>query len=109
MQDIRIDDEGNQRCWNCGGKNFDEKRTFRADYGRVVIYDGKPLLDDSLVITASNALDRVQKRRAALLGLDEPAKIRVETITEDAVDAEIRRLTEELALNGGLTTSPPSP
>ena len=64
MQDIRIDDEGNQRCWNCGGKNFDEKRTFRADHGRVVIYDGKPLLDDSLVITASNALDRVQKRGA---------------------------------------------
>ncbi len=30
MQDIRIDDEGNQRCWKCGGKNFDEKRTFRS-------------------------------------------------------------------------------
>jgi hypothetical protein len=30
MQDIRIDDEGNFRCWKCGGKNFDEKRTFRS-------------------------------------------------------------------------------
>ena len=30
MQDIRIDDEGNFRCWKCGGKNFDSKRTFAA-------------------------------------------------------------------------------
>jgi hypothetical protein len=30
VQDIRIDDEGNQRCWNCGGKNFTEKRTLRS-------------------------------------------------------------------------------
>jgi hypothetical protein len=28
MQDIRIDTDGNQRCWFCGGKNFTEKRTF---------------------------------------------------------------------------------
>ena len=27
MQDIRIDDEGNLRCFKCGGKNFDNKRT----------------------------------------------------------------------------------
>jgi predicted nucleic-acid-binding Zn-ribbon protein len=30
MQDIRIDAEGNHRCWKCGSKNFDEKRTFRS-------------------------------------------------------------------------------
>ncbi len=30
MQDIRIDTEGNHRCWKCGSKNFDEKRTFRS-------------------------------------------------------------------------------
>jgi hypothetical protein len=30
MQDIRIDDNGDQRCWKCGGKNFDNKRTARS-------------------------------------------------------------------------------
>ena len=30
MKDIRIDDQGRQRCWNCGGTNFTHKRTFRA-------------------------------------------------------------------------------
>jgi hypothetical protein len=79
----------------------------KIDNGHVVLDQGQRIVDDGPGIQASNALDRVQKRRAALLGLDEPAKIRVETITEDAVDAEIRRLTEELSLNGGLTTSPP--
>lgn len=30
MKDIRIDADGNQRCWNCGNKNFTQKRTFRS-------------------------------------------------------------------------------
>jgi hypothetical protein len=30
MQDIRIDSNGDFRCWNCGGKNFLGKRTGRA-------------------------------------------------------------------------------
>jgi hypothetical protein len=30
MQDIRIDENGDFRCWKCGGKNFDEKRTLRS-------------------------------------------------------------------------------
>jgi hypothetical protein len=31
MENIRVDPEGNQRCWNCGGKNcFVSKRTFRS-------------------------------------------------------------------------------
>jgi ribosomal protein L40E len=30
MQNIRVDEDGNQRCWNCGGKNFTLKRTFRS-------------------------------------------------------------------------------
>ncbi len=38
----------------------------------------------------------VMERRAKLLGLDAPAKARVEVITEDAVDAEIRRLSAEV-------------
>jgi hypothetical protein len=34
-----------------------------------------------------------------LLGLDEPAKHRVDVITEEMVDAEIKRLEQELGLN----------
>ena len=31
MENIRIDLDGNQRCWNCGGKNcFTLKRPFRS-------------------------------------------------------------------------------
>jgi hypothetical protein len=37
-------------------------------------------------------LVRVQERRAKLLGLDEPAKHRIDVITEDVISAEIQRL-----------------
>jgi hypothetical protein len=47
-------------------------------------------------IAADSALDRIARRRAALCGLDEPAKYRVGIITEDVLDAEIKRLTQEL-------------
>lgn len=30
MKDVRIDQNGEFRCWNCGGKQFLEKRTGRA-------------------------------------------------------------------------------
>lgn len=30
MKDIRVDSQGRQRCWNCGGLNFTHKRTFRS-------------------------------------------------------------------------------
>lgn len=30
MKDIRVDDQGRQRCWNCGGLHFTQKRTARA-------------------------------------------------------------------------------
>lgn len=30
MEDIRVDADGNFRCWKCGGRNFSEKRTRRA-------------------------------------------------------------------------------
>ncbi len=30
MKDIRIDDQGRRRCWNCGGTGFTEKRTTRS-------------------------------------------------------------------------------
>jgi hypothetical protein len=27
---VRIDDDGNLRCWNCGGKSFNRKRSFKG-------------------------------------------------------------------------------
>lgn len=30
MKDVRIDKDGELRCWNCGQKTFKEKRTMRS-------------------------------------------------------------------------------
>lgn len=42
MKDIRIDDQGRQRCWNCGAMNFTHKRTVRSKVvgGTAVVMTG---------------------------------------------------------------------
>lgn len=45
MKDIRVDEDGELRCWNCGGKSFTEKRTARS---KVV---GAPLLIVAPLVT----------------------------------------------------------
>lgn len=62
--------------------------------GKVVHLDGRPVQDDGPALAAIDRLVRIAERRAKLLGLDAPTK--VEVITLDAIDAEIRRLTQEL-------------
>lgn len=64
--------------------------------GRVVEFNGQPLLDDAPVLNAVDRLLRTDDTEAKLLGLYAPAKSRVEVITEDAVDAEIARLAVEV-------------
>jgi hypothetical protein len=64
----------------------------KVDRGHVVHHNGVPVVDDAPGIAAANSLDRVQKRRPALLGLDAPVQRIVEVITEEAVQAEILRL-----------------
>lgn len=59
---------------------------------------GQPLEDDSVRLAAIDRLIKIQDRRAKLLGLDAPQ--RMEVLTLDAVDAEIQRLTDELAALG---------
>ena len=59
--------------------------------------DGQPLVDDAPVLNALDRLVRIDQEEAKLLGLYAPAKSRVEVITEDAVDAELKRLAEEIA------------
>ena len=75
----------------------------RVDHGRVILDEGRRVLDDGPGIRAALGLVRVQERRAKLLGLDEPAKSRIEVITADVIEAEIRRLEEKLGLEGRLT------
>lgn len=61
-----------------------------------------PGQDARTIITAGLALLRVSESRRRLLGLDAPARQRVEVITEDMVDAEIRRLEDQAGkLSGG--------
>ncbi len=60
--------------------------------GRIVLGDdGVPLPDDGPVLAAIDRLLRVSARRAALLGLNAPARIEA-----TGADAEIRRLVAEL-------------
>ena len=63
--------------------------------GKVISVDGKNLVDDGPTLAAIDRLLKIQERRAKLLGLDAPAKHEVVTI--DAVEAEIAKLTAELA------------
>ena len=75
----------------------------KLDYREQVLFGimerGHVKVDHSPVIAASNALDRVAKRRADLLGLDAPRKAVVQVVTEDMIDSEIRRLEQKLGLN----------
>lgn len=67
-----------------------------VSHGRTIMDErtGEPLLDDGPVLSAIATLLKIQERRAKYLGLDAPTK--VEAITVDALDAEIRRLAAEL-------------
>ena len=74
-----------------------EDRHLRVDHGRVVTDDGVPIEDDAPVLAAIDRVLKIQDRRAKLVGLDAPTKVRHEVITEDATDAAIRQLEAELA------------
>lgn len=64
---------------------------------------GEPLIDDGPVIQAGLALLRVMERRAKYLGLDAPAKSRIEVVGAEQVESEIARLEAELAQNDSLS------
>jgi DNA-binding CsgD family transcriptional regulator len=58
---------------------------------------GKDLTPEQLA-TLNGAFDRVAKRRADLLGLDEPTRSRVEVITDDIIAEATRCLDQERAV-----------
>lgn len=78
-----------------------ERHHVTVSNGRLINVDGEPLEDDGPVLAAIDRLLKIQERRAKLLGLDAPA--RHEVVTLDAIDAEIARLSAELA--GGTEAS----
>lgn len=83
------------------------RRHITVSNGRVILgEDGKPLEDDAPVLAAVAMWLKIAERRSKLEGLDAPARQIVTVITEDVVDAEIRRLQEELAR---LDDSAPAP
>lgn len=75
----------------------------RADGTEALDADGKRIpvfadvLDDGPRLAAVNTIKGLIERRARTFGYDAPAQSRVEVISEDAVDAELRRLDAELA------------
>ena len=69
---------------------------YTVDKGTVVHHDGKPLLDDAPVLAAIGRLLDIQARRAKLVGLDAPARSKIEVVSYDAVEAEIMRLEAEI-------------
>jgi hypothetical protein len=67
--------------------------------GRVVLYDGRPLVDDAPVLHAVDRLLRCDQEEARLRDLYPATKSRVEVITEDVVDAELADIARQIAEN----------
>lgn len=70
--------------------------------GRVILLDGATVPDPGPILQAADRLIRIEdarrrngERRAKLLGLEAPQ--RLEVLTIDDIDAQIRALTEQLA------------
>jgi len=76
-----------------------ERKHVTVSQGRIIMMGDTPLLDDAPVLAAIDRLLKIQERRAKLLGLDAPTRVQV--VTVDLVDAEIARLTAELAAQPG--------
>lgn len=76
-------------------------RHYVVSEGRIICGpDGEtPLLDDDPVLRALDRLFKIEDTEARLSGLYAPAKARVEVITEDVVDAEMRVIAEQIARN----------
>lgn len=71
-----------------------ERRHVSVSHGQIVYHGGKPVRDDGPVLAAVDRLLKIQERRAKLLGLDAPK--RLEVVTIDWLDEQIRTLTAEL-------------
>lgn len=66
----------------------------------------KPLEDDGPLLAAAQTMLKIAERRAKLLGLDAPSKKIVEVTNYDGIDADVRRLVDELAARGQDAAAP---
>ena len=85
-------DDAKQKLWE-----VIRRRHYLFSPGGQQLFDreGNPAIDDGPLVAAVTALNRLNERRAKLLGLDAPA--RKVTITLDMIDAEIAELERQLA------------
>ncbi len=69
-----------------------------ASFGKLIIdpRTGKPVRDNGPNLQAIDRIVKIGERRAKLLGLD--AAVKVEAVTVDAVEAEIRRFAEQIGM-----------
>ncbi|HUK68690.1 MAG TPA: hypothetical protein VLW50_08060 [Streptosporangiaceae bacterium] len=61
--------------------------------------DGTPLPDLLPILAAVDRLVKIDVEEYKLRGLYAPAQARIEVVTQDMIEAEIRRLEAEVALN----------
>lgn len=61
--------------------------------------DGQPLTDTAPWLAALDRLVKIDDIEIRLKGLNPPSKARVEVITEDVVDAEMKMIAEQIARN----------
>jgi hypothetical protein len=59
--------------------------------------NGQPLTDDAPVLAALDRLLKISERRAKLLGLDAPARARIEVIDDEIASAMAKDLERQLA------------
>jgi hypothetical protein len=72
----------------------------------LVYYKRKPLEDDAPVLAATAMMLKIAERRAKLVGLDAPSKKIIEVTNYDGIDADVKRLVDELATRGQDATAP---
>lgn len=66
-----------------------------TNFGKVALYNGKPVLDDGPKLAAIDRLTRLSVQRSKLLGLEAPQRRIVEVISQDLIDNELARYDEE--------------
>lgn len=92
MKDIRVDAMGRQRCWNCGGLSFTEKRTVRS---KVVVGVGAVVTKKKLKCQSCGEFNDVGNAKAYNGPASKRAAKKAGTVQVDA------------AMQGQLAPNPP--
>jgi hypothetical protein len=71
--------------------------------------DGRPVPDTRVALEALRLLVAIDERRAKLLGLDAPRRQMISVLSDEVLDQEIAKLTEDLAAREARSGLPPAP